>query len=83
MSETSILKIIRASFDAVDRICSSVTAACVVAALLGPAIQAQPDDVVKATVAGVCFLGLTLLAGIVKAMLDSLITKAEADGGDA
>lgn len=83
MSETSILKIIRAAFDAIDRICSSVTAACVVAALLGPAILAQPDDVVKATVAGVTFLVLTLIAGIVKVMLDSLITQAEANGGDA
>lgn len=28
MSETSILKIIRAAFDAIDRICSSVTGLC-------------------------------------------------------
>lgn len=83
MSYSFKLRIVRAIFDAADRISSSVTAACVVAALLGTAIQVQPGDVVKATVAGVCFLGLALIAGIVKAMLESLITQAEANGGDA
>lgn len=80
MSETSILKLIRAAFDAVDRISSSVTAACVVAALLGPAIQAQPDSLSRATVAGVAFFCVSLIAGVAKVVLDSLIRKA--NGGD-
>lgn len=80
MSEISTLKLFRAAFDAVDRISSSVTAACVVAALLGPAMQVQPDSLSKATLAGVAFFCVSLIAGIAKVMLDSLILQA--DGGE-
>ncbi|MGQ7245152.1 hypothetical protein ACUN9V_17010 [Salinicola sp. V024] len=83
MSYSSRLRIARAIFDAADRISSSITAACVVAALLGPALKTQPDGYLTAFVAGAIFLVLTLIAGIAKGMLDSLITKAETDGGDA
>ena len=83
MSYLFRLRIARAIFDAADRISSSVTAACVVAALLGPALKTQPEGYFNAFWAGAVFLLLTLIAGIAKGMLDSLITKAEADGGDA
>ncbi|MEC8916330.1 MAG: hypothetical protein VX796_01755 [Pseudomonadota bacterium] len=83
MSYLFRLRIARAIFDAADRISSSVTAACVVAALLGPALKTQPEGYFTAFWAGAVFLLLTLIAGIAKGMLDSLITKAEADGGDA
>ena len=43
MSYLFRLRIARAIFDAADRISSSVTAACVVAALLGPALKTQPE----------------------------------------
>lgn len=83
MAYPSRLRIARAVADAVDRISSSITAACVVAALLGPALKAQTDGMANAFAWGAIFLGLTLAGGIVKSMLDSLITKAETDGGDA
>ncbi|MGQ7245556.1 hypothetical protein ACUN9V_19110 [Salinicola sp. V024] len=83
MSYLFRLRIARAIFDAADRISSSVTAACVVATLLGPVLKTQPGGYFTAFWAGAVFLLLTLIAGIAKGMLDSLITKAEANGGDA
>ncbi|MBZ9559050.1 MULTISPECIES: hypothetical protein [unclassified Modicisalibacter] len=84
MSYLSKLRVARAIFDAADRISSSVTAACVVAALLGPTLRTQPDGMAHAFWGGAVFLVVALVAGIAKSMLDSLITKAEADeGGDS
>ena len=83
MSYLSRLRVARAIFDAADRISISVTAACVVAVLLGPALKAQPDGYYSAVLAGAVFLLLALIAGVAKGMLDSLITKAESEGGDA
>lgn len=82
MFETSILKIIRAAFDAIDRIASSVTAACVFAALVGPALQGSDRGLIVAGVAGVIAFLIALLAGSTKVMLDSLITQLESEGGN-
>ena len=80
MSNLSRLRISRAVFDAADRISSSITAACVIAVLLGPALDAHA--MVNAFAWGALFLALTLTAGIVKSMLDSGIKMSETDGGD-
>lgn len=82
MSEKSILMVIRASFDAVDRIASSVTAACLFAALVGPVLQKSSHGLVVAGLAGVIAFFIALLAGSIKVMLDSLLARLESEGGD-
>lgn len=83
MSKASGLKIARSVFDAADRISSGVTVACVVAALLKPALGAEQDIMFSANVWGALFLLLTIVTSVFKAVLDSVIKKAETEGGDA
>lgn len=82
MNKTTGLGIARSIFEAADRISSGVTVACVVAALLKPTLGSGEDVMFSATVWGALFLLLTIVTSVCKAMLDSVIRKAENDGGD-
>lgn len=77
MSETFILKLIRSAIEAVEKITTGVTTACVVAVILNPLIGSNADSEFIATVAGICACSLALVTAGVKVVLDSMISRKE------
>ncbi|MCK0754279.1 hypothetical protein [Chromohalobacter japonicus] len=75
MTEKERLRIARSIADALDRLYTGVTAACVVATLLGSVVQG--DSVARATWSGLVFFAMTLGTAVLKAILDMMMANAE------
>lgn len=80
MRQDFLLTLSRAMTDVVDRLSTGVSAACIVAFLLGKAIRPELEDGLIPAAGALGFCLLALVASFLKAILDKQIAEAkEAD----